>query len=57
MNFAQSASSGTTGRQRMDEQKFLTTSIPLLNLDIQKKLIRELKKNSSLQKEIVEKKL
>lgn len=55
MKFAQSASSGTTGRQRIDEQKFLNTSIPLPSLTIQKELIKKLKDNKSLQKEIINK--
>ena len=39
MQFAQSASSGTTGRQRIDESKFLNTKIPLPKLDIQKQIV------------------
>ena len=39
MQFAQSASSGTTGRQRIDESKFLDTKIPLPKLDIQKQIV------------------
>ena len=39
MQFAQSASSGTTGRQRIDEARFLDTKIPLPKLDIQKQIV------------------
>jgi len=39
--FAQSASSGTTGRQRIDEQKFLNVRIPLPPLDIQQKIVKD----------------
>ena len=38
--FAQSASSGTTGRQRIDEKKFLDVKIPLPPLDIQKQIVK-----------------
>lgn len=37
--FAQSASSGTTGRQRMSEKKFLDVKIPLPNIQKQKQII------------------
>ena len=39
--FAQSASSGTTGRQRIDEKKFLDVKIPLPSLEIQKKIVKD----------------
>ena len=39
--FAQSASSGTTGRQRIDERKFLNVKIPLPPLEIQRKLVEQ----------------
>lgn len=38
-HFAQSASSGTTGRQRIDEKKFLDVKIPLPSLEVQKKIV------------------
>lgn len=38
--FAQSASSGTTGRQRIDEKKFLDVKIPLPSLEIQKNIVQ-----------------
>jgi len=37
--FAQSASSGTTGRQRINEKRFLDTKIPLPPLDKQKEIV------------------
>jgi type I restriction enzyme S subunit len=37
--FAQSASSGTTGRQRINENKFLNVKIPLPSLKLQKQLV------------------
>ena len=37
--FAQSASSGTTGRQRIDEKKFLDVKIPLPAILVQKKMV------------------
>ena len=39
--YAQSCSSGTTGRQRMDEQKFLNVKVPLPSLDKQKEILKE----------------
>ncbi len=39
MNFAQSASSGTTGRHYFQEDKFLDMRIPLPKLDIQKQIV------------------
>lgn len=39
--FAQSASSGTTGRQRINEQKFLDVKIPLPPLKVQKKIVQD----------------
>jgi len=42
--FAQGASSGTTGRQRIDEKKFLDVKIPLPLLKKQKEIIRTIKK-------------
>ena len=39
MNFAQSASSGTTGRHYFQEDKFLDMKIPLPKLDIQKQIV------------------
>jgi len=41
MQFAQSASSGTTGRHYLQENKFLDVKIPLPSLDIQKKLLEQ----------------
>lgn len=41
MQFAQSASSGTTGRQRIDESKFLDTKIPLPSVEIQKQIVED----------------
>lgn len=38
--FAQSASSGTTGRQRIDEAKFLDVKIPLPPIEEQKEIIK-----------------
>jgi len=37
--FAQGASSGTTGRQRIDEKKFLNVKIPLPSLEKQKEIL------------------
>ena len=37
--FAQGASSGTTGRQRIDEKKFLDVKIPLPSLEKQKEIV------------------
>ena len=39
MQFAQSASSGTTGRHRIDESKFLDTKIPLPSIEIQQQIV------------------
>jgi len=39
--FAQSASSGTTGRQRMDEKKFLDVKIPLPSIKKQTEIIEK----------------
>jgi len=39
--FAQSASSGTTGRQRINESKFLDVKIPLPSLEIQQKIVKK----------------
>lgn len=43
--FAQSASSGTTGRQRIDEKKFLDVQIPLPTLEKQKKIVHQILDN------------
>ncbi|MFA6143369.1 MAG: restriction endonuclease subunit S [Sulfurimonas sp.] len=43
--FAQSASSGTTGRQRIDEKKFLNVQIPLPTLEKQKKIVHQILDN------------
>ncbi|WP_179317942.1 restriction endonuclease subunit S [Winogradskyella undariae] len=43
--FAQSASSGTTGRQRIDETKFLDVKIPLPTINQQNDLIDKYKKS------------
>lgn len=53
-NFAQSASSGTTGRQRIDENKFLDVKIPLPTLDTQKKIVETYQNRNRLaeQKEV-----
>ncbi len=45
--FAQSASSGTTGRQRIDERKFLNVKIPLPPLEIQRKLVEQVNQYKS----------
>jgi len=42
--FAQGASSGTTGRQRIDEKKFLDVKIPLPSLENQREIIKDFKK-------------
>ncbi|UKY85841.1 restriction endonuclease subunit S [Elizabethkingia anophelis] len=50
MSYAQSASSGTTGRQRIDEKKFLDVKIPLPSVKKQRELIdnyNQLLKNST----------
>jgi len=39
--FAQGASSGTTGRQRIDEKKFLDVKIPLPSLNKQKEIVED----------------
>jgi type I restriction enzyme, S subunit len=44
-DFCQSMSSGTTGRQRMDENSFLSFQIPLPNLDTQNQLVSQYNKN------------
>ncbi len=57
--FAQSASSGTTGRQRIDETKFLDVKIPLPSISQQKDIIKAYRakkkiaanKNIEIQKE------
>jgi restriction endonuclease S subunit len=46
--FAQSASSGTTGRQRIDEKKFLEVKIPLPPLEVQKKIVQSYQDKLSL---------
>ena len=51
MQFAQSASSGTTGRQRIDESKFLNTKIPLPKLDIQKQIVENYQNKINLANE------
>lgn len=51
MQFAQSASSGTTGRQRIDESKFLDTKIPLPKLDIQKQIVENYQNKINLANE------
>ncbi|ABV67963.1 Type I restriction-modification system specificity determinant [Aliarcobacter butzleri RM4018] len=51
MQFAQSASSGTTGRQRIDESKFLNTKIPLPKLDIQKQIVENYQNKINLASE------
>jgi len=38
--FAQGASSGTTGRQRIDEKKFLDVKIPLPSLEKQREIVK-----------------
>lgn len=55
MHFAQSASSGTTGRQRIDESKFLDTKIPLPSLDIQKQIVENYQARINLANEQEEK--
>jgi len=54
--FAQSASSGTTGRQRIDEKKFLDVKIPLPSLNMQKEIVNKYKAKINLsvsQEEII----
>lgn len=51
MQFAQSASSGTTGRQRIDEARFLDTKIPLPKLDIQKQIVENYQNKINLANE------
>lgn len=46
--FSQSASSGTTGRQRIDEKKFLEVKIPLPSLEVQKKIVQSYQDKLSL---------
>ncbi len=43
-NFCQTLSSGTTGRQRVDEEAFLNISIPLPKKEQQKKIVDDFKK-------------
>jgi len=52
--FAQSASSGTTGRQRIDEKKFLDVKIPLPSLEIQKKIVKDYLNQINLYKSQIE---
>ncbi len=54
--FAQSASSGTTGRQRINEQEFLNTKIPLPPLQKQKEIIEPILENLKRQKQTKENK-
>ncbi len=42
--FCQSLSSGTTGRQRVDEEAFLNISIPLPTIELQQKIVDDFKK-------------
>jgi restriction endonuclease S subunit len=51
MQFAQSASSGTTGRQRIDEKKFLDVKIPLPPLEKQKEIVQAYQYRIDLAKE------
>ncbi len=44
-DFCQNLSSGTTGRQRMDENSFLSFEIPLPNLEEQNQLVNQYNKN------------
>lgn len=46
--FAQSSSSGTTGRQRIDENRFLNVKIPLPTLALQRELVGSYQKNIDL---------
>jgi len=50
MQFAQSASSGTTGRQRIDEKKFLDVKIPLPSLQKQKEIVEAYRSKIDLAK-------
>ncbi|WP_430412863.1 restriction endonuclease subunit S [Kordia sp.] len=50
--FAQSASSGTTGRQRIDETKFLDVKIPLPTIERQLKILEKYRNEIELSKEI-----
>jgi type I restriction enzyme, S subunit len=45
ITFCKSCSSGTTNRQRLDEQLFLDVKIPLPSLDVQKILVRQYQAN------------
>lgn len=47
-NFAQSSSSGTTGRQRIDENKFLDVQIPLPTLEEQRNIVNSYKNKIEL---------
>ena len=49
-HFAQSASSGTTGRQRIDESKFLEVKIPLPSLKEQKNIVKKFHEKFNLAK-------
>jgi len=49
IQFAQNSSTGTTNRQRLNEELFLNVEIPLPTLDEQNELIRDLQNNSSKQ--------
>jgi len=48
MKFAQSASSGTTGRQRIDESKFLDTKIPLPSLKVQQQIVEKISTSQNI---------
>jgi len=46
--FAQGASSGTTGRQRINEKSFLDVKIPLPSLEEQRKIVNDYQSNINL---------
>lgn len=52
LNFAQNSSSGTTGRQRIDEKKFLDVKIPLPTLKKQRNILEKYREILK-QKEII----
>jgi len=52
IQFSQSASTGTTNRQRLNEKKFLEVEIPLPKINEQKELVRDLEDNLTKQKEL-----
>lgn len=51
IQFSQNSSTGTTNRQRLNENLFLNIEIPLPSIEEQKKLIKDLENNLQLQKQ------